>query len=154
VECEPEGSFRALRPWSPLWKGAGELSLVVPFADRFQLAVEEQGCTVFLRPLGEFDVAAVARVENALGRVFEGTATSRVVFDLRRLTFLDSVGVRTLLRANERARAGALELVVVRPRGTAGRIFTLTRVGEELRMVDDEPRPTPGPGRSPMQGTV
>jgi anti-anti-sigma factor len=115
------------------------LSLVVPFADRFQLAVEEQGCTVFLRPLGEFDVAAVARVENALGRVFEGTATSRVVFDLRRLTFLDSVGLRTLLRANERARAGARELVVVRPRGTAGRIFTLTRVGEELRMVDDEP---------------
>jgi hypothetical protein len=25
---------------------------------------------------------------------------------------------------------------VVRPRGTANRIFTLTRVGEELRMVD------------------
>ena len=109
------------------------------FADRFQLAVEEQGCTVFLRPLGEFDLAAVGRVENALGRVFEGPATSRVVFDLRRLTFLDSSGLRTILRANERARAGALELVVVRPRGTANRVFTLTRVGEELRMVDDEP---------------
>jgi hypothetical protein len=30
-------------------------------------------------------------------------------------------------------------LVVVRPRGTANRVFTLTRVGEELKMVDDEP---------------
>jgi anti-sigma B factor antagonist len=139
VQREPGGSFRALRPWSPLSRGAGELSLVVAFADRFQLAVEEQGCTVFLRPLGEFDLAAVARVENALGRVFEAPATSRVVFDLRRLTFLDSSGLRTLLRANERARAGALELVVVRPRGRANRVFTLTRVGEELRMVDDEP---------------
>ena len=115
------------------------MSLVVALADRFQLAVEEQGCTVFLRPLGEFDLAAVARVENALGRVFEGPATSRVVFDLRRLTFLDSSGLRTILRANERARTGALELVVVRPRGTAGRVFTLTRVGEELTMIDDEP---------------
>jgi anti-sigma B factor antagonist len=138
-QCEPEGSCRALRPWSPLWRGAGELSLAVAFSARFQLAVEEQGCTVFLRPLGEFDLAAVARVEDALGRVFEGPATSRVVIDLRRLTFLDSSGVRTILRANERARAGAHELVVVRPRGTAGRVFTLTRVGEELRMVDDEP---------------
>ena len=98
---------------------------------------------MFLRPLGDFDLAAVARVENALGRVFEGSATSRVVFDLRRLTFLDLSGLRTILRANERARAGALELVVVRPRGTAGRVFTLTRVGEELRMVDDEPEAKP-----------
>jgi len=111
----------------------------VAFSARFQLAVEEEGCrTVFLRPLGEFDLAAVARVEDALGRVFEAPTTSRVVFDLRRLTFLDSSGLRTLLRANQRARAGALELVVVKPRGTAGRVFTLTRVGEELRMVDDE----------------
>ena len=92
---------------------------------------------MFLRPLGEFDLAAVGRVENALGRVFEGPATSRVVFDLRRLTFLDSAGLRTILKANERARAGAFELVVVRPRGTANRIFTLTRVGKELRIVDE-----------------
>jgi hypothetical protein len=28
-------------------------------------------------------------------------------------------------------------LVVVRPRGTANRVFTLTRVGEELTMVDE-----------------
>ena len=94
---------------------------------------------MFLRPMGDFDLAAVGRVENAIGRVFEVAATNRVVFDLRRLTFLDSSGVRTILRANERARAGALELVVVRPRGRANRVFTLTRVGEELRMVDEEP---------------
>jgi anti-anti-sigma factor len=109
----------------------------VPSADRFQLAVETQGHTLFLRPSGEFDLAAVGRVENALGRVFEVAATSRVVFDLRRLTFLDSAGLRTILNANERARTGAFELVVVRPRGMASRIFTLTRVGEELRMVDE-----------------
>jgi anti-sigma B factor antagonist len=115
--------------------GGGRVESAVPLADRFQLAVEEQGSTLFLRPRGEFDLAAVGRVENALGRVFG--ATSRVVVDLRRLTFLDSAGLRTILRANERARAGAFELVVVRPRGTANRVFTLTRVGEELTMVDE-----------------
>jgi anti-sigma B factor antagonist len=133
---EPEGLFApsalGRRPG-----GARRVEPAVPFADRFQVAVEEQGCTLFLRPIGEFDMAAVGRVENALGRVVEVAATSRVVFDLRRLTFLDSSGLRTILRANERARAGAFELVVVRPRGTANRVFTLTRVGEELRMVDE-----------------
>jgi anti-sigma B factor antagonist len=117
--------------------GGGRVEPAVPFADRFQLAVEKQGSTLFLRPRGEFDLAAVGRVENALGRVFEVAATSRVVFDLRRLTFLDSSGLRTILRANERARAGAFKLEVVRPRGTANRVFTLTRVGEELTMVDE-----------------
>ena len=138
MECS--ASPRVLSPPPPLvaaLEGRGRVELAVPSADRFQLAVEEQGRTLFLRPSGEFDLAAVGRVENALGRVFEVASTSRVVFDLRRLTFLDSAGLRTILRANERARAGAFELVVVRPRGTANRIFTLTRVGEELRMVDE-----------------
>jgi anti-sigma B factor antagonist len=137
-ECSrARGFFSRPPPLVAALEGAGELSRAVAFADRFQLAVEEQGSTLFLRPRGEFDLAAVGRVENALGRVFEVAATSRVVFDLRRLTFLDSSGLRTILRANERARARALELMVVRPRGTANRVFTLTRVGEELTMVDE-----------------
>jgi anti-anti-sigma factor len=92
---------------------------------------------LYLRLMGEFDLAAVGRVENALDRVFQGPTTRRIVFDLRRLIFMDAAGLRTILRANERARAGAFELVVVRPRGTANRVFTLTRAGLELSMVDE-----------------
>jgi anti-anti-sigma factor len=87
--------------------------------------------------MGEFDLAAVGRVENALDRVFQAPTTRRIVFDLRRLIFMDAAGLRTILRANERARAVAFELVVVRPRGTANRVFTLTRAGLELSMVDE-----------------
>ena len=92
---------------------------------------------MYLRLMGEFDLAAVGRVENALDRVFQAPTTRRIVFDLRRLLFMDAAGLRTILRANERARAGAFELVVVRPRGTANRVFTLTRAGLELSMVDE-----------------
>ena len=112
------------------------MSLAVPFVDRFQLAVEERESTLYLRLMGDFDLAAVARVENALDRAFETHATSRLVFDLRRLTFMDAAGLGAILRANERARGGAFELVVVRPQGMANRVFTLTRAGEELYMVD------------------
>jgi anti-sigma B factor antagonist len=86
--------------------------------------------------LGEFDLAGVGAVENALDRAFQAP-TKRVVFDLRRLTFLDAAGLRTILRANQRALAAARDLVVVRPRGTANRVFTLTRAGKQLRIVNE-----------------
>jgi anti-anti-sigma factor len=108
----------------------------MPFAGHFHLTIEESGATLRLLPVGEFDLAAVGRVEDALDRVFRAPTTRRVVFDLRRLTFLDGAGLATILRANERARAGACELVVVRPLGTANRVFTLTRAGHELNLVD------------------
>jgi anti-sigma B factor antagonist len=107
----------------------------MPYSDHFHLTVEESGATAYLRPAGEFDLAAVGPVENALDRVVGGPTTRRVVFDLRRLTFIDSAGLRTILRANDRARAGAFELVVVRPLGTANRVFTLTRAGKDLNLI-------------------
>jgi anti-anti-sigma factor len=109
----------------------------MPDVGEFHLTVEESGATLCLRPVGELDLAAVGRVENALDRVFRAPTARRVVFDLRRLTFLDAAGLATILRANERARAAALELVVVRPLGMASRVFTLTRAGLELKMVDE-----------------
>jgi anti-sigma B factor antagonist len=90
-----------------------------------------------LRLTGEFDLAGVGRVEDALDGVFRAPSPSRVVVDLRGLTFLDAAGLRTVLRADERARAAAVELLVVRPRGLASRVFTLTRAGAALCMVDD-----------------
>ena len=86
---------------------------------------------------GEFDIAGVGRVEDALDGVFRPPRPKRVLFDLRGLTFLDAAGLRTILRANERARTAAVELCVVRPRGLANRVFTLTRAGAELCMLDD-----------------
>jgi anti-anti-sigma factor len=76
-------------------------------------------------------------VETALDRLDQAPALGRVVFDLRDLRFLDVAGLRTLLRANARGRAEAFEVLVIRPRGTANRVFTLTRAGEQLQMVDN-----------------
>jgi anti-anti-sigma factor len=100
-------------------------------------ALLSTGTTSYLRLSGAFDLAGVGRVENALDRVFQVPSTKRIVFDLCRLGFLDAAGLRTILRADQRARDAAVELVVVRPRGWANRVFTLTRAGAELTMVDD-----------------
>ena len=97
----------------------------------FSLTSEELGTTLHLRLAGEFGLAGVGRVEAALERALDAH-TRRVVFDLRELSFLDWSGLHTILRANERARSEAFDVVVVRPRGTANRVFTLTRAGEHL----------------------
>jgi anti-anti-sigma factor len=102
----------------------------------FILAVEESAATLCLRLAGEFDLAGVGAVEAALGRLSRPPVPRRVVFDLQALSFLDVAGLRTILRADARGRAEAFEVVVVRPRSTANRVFTLTRAGEQLTMVD------------------
>jgi anti-anti-sigma factor len=109
----------------------------LPQYGHFHLSFEEAGSTSHLQLTGEFDLSAVGPVENALDHVFRAPVPRRLVFDLRYLDFLDGAGLQTILKANERARSAALELVVVRPRGLASRIFTLTRAGESLSMVDD-----------------
>jgi anti-anti-sigma factor len=109
----------------------------MPPASALTLAVEESDSTLRLRLTGDFDPAGVGAVENALHRVRQAPPTRRVVFDLRGLAFLSLAGLRTILRADARGRTKAFEVVVVRPRGMANRIFTLTRAGERLAIVDD-----------------
>ena len=112
----------------------------MPVATPLSLAVEESDSTLSLRLAGDFDLAGVRPVEHALDRLREAPAPRRVVFDLRGLAFLDAAALRTILRTDAQGRAEAFEVVVVRPRGIADRIFTLTRAGEWLTIVA-EPKP-------------
>jgi anti-anti-sigma factor len=101
------------------------------------VAVEESDATLHVRLAGEFDLAAVPLVEQTLDRLSRPPVPRRVVFDLRAVCFLDLAGLGTILRADARGRAQAFEVVVIRPRGTASRVFTLTRIGEQLSMVKE-----------------
>ena len=103
--------------------------------DAFGIRVERDGSTLLLHLTGEFDWGCIGRVEAALERASE-KRVKQVILDLEKLQFMDSAGLRTVLRANERARAERFELVVVRPRGLANRVFTLTRASKQLTLVD------------------
>ncbi len=107
--------------------------------DGLALRVEQAGGTLYLRLSGEFDRACTRRVEAALARA--AALTRRVVFDLRGLSFLDIAGLKTILGANERSFSQPFDVVVVRPRGLASRIFTLTHLAEHLTLVDRPPEP-------------
>jgi anti-anti-sigma factor len=110
----------------------------MPLASPLVLAVEESDSTLRLRLTGDFDGAGVGAVEQALDRLREAPAPRRVVFDLRGLAFLGLAGLRTILRTDAKGQTDAFDVVVVRPRGTANRIFTLTHAGERLSIIDEQ----------------
>lgn len=101
----------------------------------FSVAAGRDGETLCLTLAGELDWAVITRVEEALAEAWSA-AVDRVVIDLSGLTFLDLAGLKTILRVHARAQAERFDLTVVRPRGLANRIFTLTRAGETLPMAD------------------
>ncbi|HLM26593.1 MAG TPA: STAS domain-containing protein [Thermoleophilaceae bacterium] len=85
---------------------------------------------------GELDLSTVPKVEEALKRIEEGQPPV-IVLDLGGLTFLDSTGLRMVVTADQRARAEARRLAVVRGPESVQRVFTITRLDEHLDMVDD-----------------
>ena len=99
------------------------------------VAVEELGSTLLLRLTGELDLSTVGQAMVALDRV-DADRTTLVVFDLQDLTFLDLAGLKTILRANEDCQGQGIRVRVIKPRGLASRVFSLTRAHLSLDLVD------------------
>ena len=85
---------------------------------------------------GELDLSTIDKVEHELNRV-EGDRPDIVALDLSRLTFLDSSGLRVIVSADKRARRENRRFVVVRGPETVQRVFSITRLDQQLELVDD-----------------
>ena len=86
--------------------------------------------------MGELDIANAPVFESEIGRI-EPDSTETVVLDLRGVEFIDSTGLRAVIAANERAKAGGGRLVVVRGSTAVERLFSVTQVDQRLEIVDD-----------------
>ncbi len=120
-------------------RGPGGLSLLV----------EESGSSLLLRIAGVLDLATIGTVMVALDRV-DVDRTTRLVFDLQEVDFLDAAGLNTLLRADAYCEGHEIQVTVIKPRGLARRVFTLTRVHRELDLVDSAAAAAPE-ARRPQQ---
>jgi anti-anti-sigma factor len=83
-----------------------------------------------VRLQGEIDIASVADLEAVLLR--PRPRGQRVVLDLARLRFMDSTGLRILLRARSAALAGRWEVSLRNVPPTIARLFALSGVQELL----------------------
>ena len=85
---------------------------------------------------GEIDLSTVAELEARLKGSLDG-GVPLLVLDLREVTFLDSSGLRLLLRLDERQKGIDGRLVLVQGGRRVARVFELTGAGERLEIVTD-----------------
>ncbi|HSD82066.1 MAG TPA: STAS domain-containing protein [Solirubrobacteraceae bacterium] len=87
---------------------------------------------------GELDVAGAAEVRTALALATSGRAGA-LVLDLSDVSFIDSTGLGTLLRADDRLRADGVRMIVVCPPGPVQRLLAMTRLDGHLALEGDRP---------------
>jgi anti-sigma B factor antagonist len=100
----------------------------------FRCDVEAEHGHVRVTPHGELDLATVPEMERRLRELHE-SGFDRVVFDLRELAFLDSSGLRLIMREQAAAEAhGSTFELIPGPPGVQ-RIFEVAFVLDRLTFV-------------------
>ena len=97
---------------------------------------EKRDGLVHISLRGELDLSSVGKLDDELQQV-ERSGAGVVVLDLSTLTFLDSTGLRCVVRADERAREEGRRLMVVKGPEAVQRVFEITRLEERLEIVED-----------------
>jgi anti-anti-sigma factor len=104
----------------------------------FQCEVGRNGASAWVRPIGELDLDTVHRVEAALGRLRDEGCAS-LVLDLRGLTFMDSTGLRLVIRWDSAARSDGFAFAIVPGEEVVQRVFKLTGMDQHLTVGDPPP---------------
>ena len=107
----------------------------MPSMNTFDIDVATNDGATHLTLHGEFDIANAPHLEREIKRFAESGA-SRLVIDLRDLTFIDSTGLRIVLETRQRAADQGFELELVRGPRQVQRVFELTGLEERLPFVD------------------
>jgi len=104
-------------------------------APDFRIDAVDEGRAVRLVLAGELDLAVADRLRDAIER--HSARAGAVVVDLRRLTFMDSTGLGTLLGAHGDAGRRGTDFAVICPDdGPVRRLFRLTDADSLLRFVE------------------
>lgn len=98
--------------------------------------IERRGEACVVRLNGELDLSEAARLSQALAAA-EADSPTPLVLDLRRLTFIDSSGLRAILEADIRARRDARRLVLIPGPETVHRIFLIALLDKRLEFATE-----------------
>ena len=102
--------------------------------DQLQIEVRRDGGRVVLALVGELDMASADRLQQAVDDDALRTETS-VVLDLEGLQFIDSTGLRVILRALERCRGRGQEFAITRGSPQVQRLLSITGVAAHLPTI-------------------
>jgi anti-sigma B factor antagonist len=100
-----------------------------------QVDYRTDGDTVVIRLAGELDIASAPELEQAIDRAIASRALL-VIVDLHKLEFMDSTGVRLLVRAHQSALQSRHRFAVVRGSPQVDRLLALTGLDDHLMLFD------------------
>jgi anti-sigma B factor antagonist len=103
----------------------------------FRCHVRRDGHTAWLRLVGELDIETVPAAEDELRSQLNAGA-KRIVLDLSGLTFMDSTGVRLMLRWDAAARSDGFAFGVVSASPPVRRVFELTHTADRFDLSEPE----------------
>ncbi len=95
----------------------------------------EEGRRVRLALRGELDLYGAPELDDALVQA-ERESWPLLVIDLSELDFIDSSGLRLIVRTHARAEQSGRRLVVINGPETVARVFSLTSLDRRLEIVD------------------
>lgn len=95
------------------------------------IEIDRKGDTHTIRLGGELDLDNVDRLDQALIEAEAGDA-ARIVLDVDELLFIDSTGLRVILRATRRAETTGNRLRLTRGKGYVADMFRLTALDKTL----------------------
>ncbi|MBV9194590.1 MAG: STAS domain-containing protein [Solirubrobacterales bacterium] len=84
---------------------------------------------------GELDLATSPTLEQELGRIVAGGA-STVIVDLSELEFMDSTGLSVLVRAHQKAEQNGRRFGLINGSQQVQRLLSLTGVAERLTLTE------------------
>jgi anti-sigma B factor antagonist len=99
----------------------------------FATATRRVGDLLVVSLTGELDMATAPEFEQAVESAQEGSA---IVVDLRELTFIDSTGIRALLRVSSAGQNGHSTVYFVRGTDSVQRVLQLAGADQFLAWTD------------------
>jgi anti-anti-sigma factor len=101
----------------------------------FEIAVVEAADTVRLVLSGELDIATAPLLDSAIQTAEAGSA-ARILLDIADVPFIDSSGLRALIRAADRSASDGGRIAITNAGPQAMRLFMLSGATRRLPIVD------------------
>jgi len=101
----------------------------------FRCDTGRDDAAAWVRPVGELDLDTATEVEKVLADM-RADGCDRLVLDLRGLRFMDSTGLRLVIRWDNAAKEDGFEFAIVPGVEVVDRVFRLTGMDEHLTVAD------------------
>lgn len=99
--------------------------------EQFRCETRRDGEAAWVRPIGELDLDTAPRLEQELAAIRKAGA-ARIVLDMRALTFMDSTGLRLVIRWDTAATEEGFEFAIVPGPDAVHRVFRLTGMSDVI----------------------